>query len=366
MAGDVHHRLDALSPARIATAVDRAVGFLASNRDHQGLWCDFETFAGCSVDWVSGFIVSSLASVSSSRAVCETASEALLARQRSSGGWGYHERIPEDADSTAWVLRALAHAPFKPPHAVRSAWSFLARHQLPSGAFTTFIGLDAIGAVIGEYDLDALVGWGAPHLCVTANVVLALLESGLTGTAGLIGPALDYLVDEHDGDGLWRSYWWNGPAYATYHAGLALAVGGRRSIGGTRSIIRGLLTARNADGGWGDAPDGPVITSHPFATAHGLLSALLAPCEDDLEEIAATASAWLLNCQNRDGSWPSVPILRIPDAHVTNAREPTGRAPRAGTGLVVADQRRVFTTAAVVHALDVYRSTLGMRRKDPP
>lgn len=360
MAGDVHDRLDALSSVRLATAVERGIGYVADHRDANGLWRDFETFAGCAVDWVSGFIVTSLGGVPEAREMCERAAQALLPRQRRSGGWGYHEGIPEDADSTAWVLRALAHAPFKPPHAVQSARSFLAGHQLPRGAFTTFMALDAIGAVIGERDRAALVGWNAPHSCVTANVVLALLESGSRRSAARIGAALDYLIGEHDGTALWSSYWWNGPAYATYHVGLALAIAGRLGNGRARTMGEGLRAARNADDGWGDGPAGPVVASHAFATAHGLLATMLVPPGSDLDGTVAAASAWLLHCQNADGSWPSVPILRIPDAHVTSPRDATSRAPRPGTGLVVADQHRLFTTAAAVHALHAYRTTLGM------
>jgi hypothetical protein len=88
--------------------------------------------------------------------------------------------------------------------------------------------------------------------------------------------------------------------------------------------------------------------------------------ERDLDATASLAAQWLVDRQNDDGSWPSTPILRIPDAHVTDGRDATVSASRAGTGLVVADQNRLFTTAAAVHALHVFGTTHAIWEQASP
>jgi hypothetical protein len=56
--------------------------------------------------------------------------------------------------------------------------------------------------------------------------------------------------------------------------------------------------------------------------------------------------------QAEDGGWPSDPVLRIPPPDLV---EPSSyrawRADALGTGVVVRDQHRLFTTAACVSAL---------------
>ena len=343
----------------VEAAIAYAIRFLAGARDERGLWGDFETLAGTSVDWVSGYVVVSLGGVPGAWSMCEEAATSLLARQRPSGGWGYHDRIPEDADSTAWVLGAL-DATLAPPHAVRVASEFLMRHQLATGGFATFRQLAAIGGVIGEPDRESLRGWGQSHTCVTANVTLALFEHGLPATIGTVRAALDYLAGARDADGLWSSYWWNGPAFATYYAARVLAATGRWDARELARTARALLAIRNPDGAWGDGHPG-VADSHAFATAHALLGLLLAEPDPSSDDAAAAAARWLLDTQCEDGSWPTRPILRIPDAHVTDPRRPGERPQRLGTGIVVADHRRCFTAATVVHALHVYLRTAMLR-----
>lgn len=358
MAGNVRTRLDAVTAASVGSAIARAVSFLVAGRDSRGLWCDFETLAGRSVDWVSSYVMTALTGVPGAWRISEEAGETLLGRQRASGGWGYNERIPEDADSTAWAMRALLHVRCGPPHALRSAAEFITQHQSHAGGFATFRDLPRIGGVIGEPDPEALHGWGSDHSCVTANVVLALLEWGAGSRTPTLSAALDYLESLTERDGLLHSYWWHGPTFATYHGVLALLLAGRYGRLRLARTIRSLIEVRNPDGGWGDFPDGPA-RSHPFATANALLVLMLGTDLPELDAAVAAAADWLLASQQDDGSWATVPILRIPDAHVVDPRRPPVSAPRRGTGVTVSDDRGSFTTATAVHALHVYRLGMG-------
>ena len=61
---------------------------------------------------------------------------------------------------------------------------------------------------------------------------------------------------------------------------------------------------------------------------------------------------WLLAHQNSDGSWPAVPILRVPRPDVLRPWEQTlWRESLLGLDVVVPDWRRLFTTATALQAL---------------
>jgi squalene-hopene/tetraprenyl-beta-curcumene cyclase len=338
-------------------AVASGLLFLASRQDADGLWRDFDTLAGRSVDWVSGYVLTAIGELPGAWRLCEAACASLLTRQQRSGGWGYNERIPPDADSTAWVLRGLLCGSFPPPHSLRSALEFLSNHQDEQGGFATFLSARPIGDVIREPNDREMEGWRSPHVCVTTNVTLALLESGVHLSDQRLVAALDYLRAAMDRDGLLRSYWWNGPTYATYHGVLALTAAGRLDSARLVAIRNALVAWRSTDGGWGDAHAGD-STSHTFATANALLCLLLAPRRSEGDQIVHDAAAWLHAHQAADGSWPSTPILRIPDAHVSNPERPSSRPSRTGTGIVVADDRRCYTTATALHSLHRYQRVM--------
>jgi len=139
---------------------------------------------------------------------------------------------------------------------------------------------------------------------------------------------------------------------------LALALGGRLPDDERRRSALALLSERNDDGGWGDGDAGTTGESHAFATACALRALRLARSNADAAAGATDAVQWLTAHQCADGSWPSVPLLRIPDSDVIDPSAARDYS-RPGTGIVVADQNRVHTTAAVVHALDAVRASDG-------
>ena len=73
------------------------------------LWEDFASTAGSSSEWVTGFVLWGLGAKPTSPVVA-AATEALIARQRKDGSWGYCHKVPGDADSTAWALIGLGGA----------------------------------------------------------------------------------------------------------------------------------------------------------------------------------------------------------------------------------------------------------------
>jgi squalene cyclase len=109
-----------------ASRARSGVAFLLERQGEDGLWRDFKTVAGESADWVTGYIGRSLQRAGAPRSALARAAGALLERQRPDGGWGYHEGVPTDADSTAYVSIFLATGGWMPPEAAARALACLA------------------------------------------------------------------------------------------------------------------------------------------------------------------------------------------------------------------------------------------------
>jgi squalene-hopene/tetraprenyl-beta-curcumene cyclase len=318
-----------------------ALEFLSqSARDDDGGWVDFNLTPGSSTDWVCGFVAAELASIPETQRVAARAIATLARRARREGGWGYNRGVQVDSDSTAWGLLALAAGRFAPPLTVGKAVDTLLRHQDLTGGFSTYLARDGRNCP-GAFRAE----WFAPQACVTAAAIMALLawNSHDSRAAVQIQHALAFLVRARTASGLWSSCWWTGPHYPTYHATLVLSW--RRVLTGNdrAAIARAVLTTVHADGGWSDRtgdPPQPALPSEPFATALALRTLLLADPDPPLDAAIQRGAAWLAAAQQGDGSFPSTPMLRIPDETTLGAARTFG------------DGGRIFTTATVAGTLD--------------
>lgn len=324
-----------------------AARYLRDQQSPDHLWRDFRTLAGESTDWVSAFVLHAAGGEETLRGEAFRAAKALMFRQRPDGGWAYGDGVPSDCDSTAWVLFALGHLPMWRPSALWRARAYLRRHQVKaSGGFTTYAPEDGIDRYIGAPDPGSTAGWLTPHTCVTAVAAGALAAQGERGPG--LPAALAFLEARRGDDGTWTSYWWNGLGYATYHAARTLLVAGRLSHGQLGGTHAALLARQRPDGGWSD---GPAPGGGAFATAHAVLTLLLDPTRTT-GAAAARGVQWLLGHQRRDGSWRALPILRIPPPMVRDPGQLAAwRVDALGTGVLLADQHRLFTTAAALRAV---------------
>ena len=199
-----------------------------------------------------------------------------------------------------------------PPVAARfEGYSRLLRFQLEDGSFCT-------------YDHSPDVGsWGASHACVTPAATHSLLDV-VAADHIRVCSALDWLEAEGR-DELWQSFWWTTPWYA---CALALEV----LVRAGRAIERETIRAR----------------LHELGELRSVFDeAMAVRCHAALGDADAVARgrSLLTAAQRPDGSWPSVPMLRIVRTAYTRPWL------EADAGPVVADGRRLFTTATVVHAL---------------
>jgi hypothetical protein len=300
--------------ALLAAAADRAVGFLTAALGQDDLWRDF-SMPGASDEWVTAFVGWALAGIADERA-CSAAQrglEALLARQREDGGWGYNRHCASDSDSTAWALKFLQASRRAGP-ASEKATAFLLSHRLPDGGFSTY----SAGAQLRLDDRPwngPSQGWRSSHLCVAANAAGAL--------PGLLTPLLR---TGQSPDGAWRAYWWRTDVFATALAVDALvadesaAEARRRAVDWAR---RQAPLARSAfDRAW-----------LARILIHGDLSDL------DSARLILTG---LVQEQGADGGWAAGAELLLPHP---------SRLDRDERLIPYLDLRRLFTTASVLAAV---------------
>ena len=331
------------------------IDFLDMARSRDYLWRDFSTLAGYSSEWVTGFVLFALAQTRQFSTLQLESIKALAALQRPNGGWSYNQDVPTDCDSTCWCYLALSTAPAWRPSAMIRAMGFIKRHQeRMTGGFRTYNEKDRIDRYIEVSDPQLVYGWTSPHPSVTAASLQCLFLQGEKPDSDRTQACIQYLLKEEDKNGLWQCYWWKDYAYPTYQSLRALIMGRVKELHFTLTC-QTIMNLQNKDGGWSSDNAGD---SEVFTTAFNILTLMLFPSEDALAS-AGRGAAWLLETQKADGGWPSAPILRIPPPMVrqhNNVKK--WHLDSLGTGVIIADQRRLFTTAAAIWALSVYSQAI--------
>jgi squalene cyclase len=220
----------------------------------------------------------------------------------------------------------------------------------------------AFAAVAGMSAAEMLAeGMPAPGVSATGSSVAGPSVGELSANEAAEA-AWRYVSSRQREDGSWASYWWTAPHYPTLQAvGLAAEMGDKAAVGRAADWVE---SEQDEDGGW-SAPGAAIASAHGPVT-HGATSA-----RDEATSAFATALSLsvllragrsgpefdrglerLLALQEADGGWPSHPIMRIPPPDVAEPEDHGSWLANAlGTGVVVGDQHRMFTTATCVGAL---------------
>lgn len=336
------------APLPAGESLEKAVEFLLRNRRADGCWTDFWTPAGTSDEWVSGFVGSMLATapLDAARRAARECWQLLECRRYDAGGWGYHDEVPADADSTQWVLSLAGALDAPRTQRIVEAEAFLERHAV-GGGVTTYAEAAPIRAYLGLPDAISFEGWTGPHSCVAA----ALAHH--PAWRARLGP---YLLGTQLPDGSWPAYWWIGDEYVTALAATAL------------DAVRNEAAARAVDRAcaWAEQRAEALLRSggdpSPFALAWLLHALALRPSR---AERASEVAQALVALQRPDGSFHGTARLRVPAPPVVDPTSvPTydrwfGLAPAETVqqklentfNVFSTDQAGNFTTASVVGAL---------------
>lgn len=281
-------------------AVARALDFLLRARQPDGWWRDFETLAGPSDEWVTGYVAYSIAGIPNGSSAARKAYALLKARCRD--GFGYNADVPPDCDSTAWFCRLAEKLDETGSPEYTTALRFLRSSIRSNGGLPTY---PSSGPIRQFTKLPANVsfqGWNSTHTCVTAAATALM---GMRDRSEL----RTFLRSVRTPEGDWRGYWWTSRAYPTMLAAGALGADARR---------------------WAEC-------SHENS-AFGLACRL---------SLGASVLARLLGLQQKDGSWPPSAELRIPGPGVLHPDRSHCR-----TSL---DKGRLYTTATAIRALHELR-----------
>jgi hypothetical protein len=290
----------------VEEAVLAGVDFLRARQSAQGCWTDWDLPPGRSSMWTTAYGCQLADLAPQSRAA-----NWLAEHELSGGGWGYDEIVGCDADSSAHAVILLRRSGIPVDDRSRRR---LESFQQSDGGFSTYGRDDGVGS------------WSLSHPDVTPVAGYALLL--LCGRAArAVTRAVESVTRHRNGNGLWDSFWWSTPLYATRASLAFLAVADISPTDVARSR-RSLLHLEVGS-----------------AFERALLLDCLRLLGGDRSEGHAELLAALISEQQPDGSWPSAPILRIPD------RTCTAPWDESGTEVLYADRDRLFTSATVVGTL---------------
>lgn len=291
-------------------ALELGVSFLKRRQGADGTWKGFLLQPGAATSWLTAHIAFVVEAVPALDNACRRAALHLESTGPNDGGWGYNRHCGVDSDSTAQALLVLHRFDRSVPEFLVES---LLRAQLPCGGFATYAPSNG-----------RVNGWQCAHEDVTIIVIETLRRYG---HVELAQPALNWL-DTPSAEATFASYWWLGPQYGLWAR--------------ARTGLHSPRLARAVAAAFADARSTPQIAQTLAA------SLALQVAHHPLE---AEATLQLLRTQLSDGSWPCSPCLRATEPSEVK----TGPTMR---GQCYADQRRIFSTAHAVAAVQAVLHTV--------
>lgn len=290
-----------------------ALDYILSKQARDGSWTEWALPPGSSSTWTTAYVGYQLRHLPLKLGLLAASHIAAAAgwlkdHAFADWGWGYNKVVGSDADTTAYAILFMTLAGKPVPDI---AYTFLADRQGADGGFSTY-------PPVGEPD-----SWNVSHPDVTPIALLALLTRPAPDREA-VQRGIEYALRQKTSLGLWNSFWWNSCLYST-QANLA------------------LLDAAGIE------MPSPAALAHiepANAFEAGLLvSSLLYANWDGAQARIGELADWLIRHQRPDGSWDTVPILRIV------RRDCYDPWMSDDPGPLYAEPDRLFTTATVLHAL---------------
>lgn len=204
------------------------------------------------------------------------------------GGWGWsrHSGWPDTDDTANAVLSLARFSRDRTDDQLRSGLDWLRAMQNRSGSWSCFC-------------TNSPVGLDGPCSVMSAHAVTALYEAGRHAVSDPpVAKALRWFAQAQRTDGAFTCPWYSGLVAGT---GSVLEAFGRMGLADdttARRCRQWLLSAQNADGGWGDGQGAGSTTEE---TAWALLGLLHSGPAD--HPGVRGGVAWLTEHQRPDGLW---------------------------------------------------------------
>ncbi|MFK8101655.1 MAG: hypothetical protein AB8G15_03995 [Saprospiraceae bacterium] len=336
-----------------------AVDFIVQGVGKDNLYIDFWNNAGMSNIWTTSFVLYNLSSYLQShhkkKLFTDTAQQLNQLRQGKKNLWGYNSQWISDADSTSSALIALLDYDIE----LKGEFETWLSYQNQDGGFSTYLKDEEFYKSI-NLGVSDVQGWVNSHVCVSALAFYLFChapKSYLQSNQKAFDAIRNYILNQQLEHGLWSSYWWDSLVYASSFSLRALHKNGESQTQSFKKGVAGLanlLEEKNC-----------IYNSAKEESSFFTALALSVFCLDqDIYQRWKTAAdkcyQYLISNQYEDGSFPSSYIMRIPAPNVVKSSGLSSWTKHhQGTGIILNDFMRIFSTSASINAIWSYQKICG-------
>lgn len=228
------------------------------------------------------------------------------------GGWNYFPSVPEiapDADDLGQIIQVFVksnHLNIGKEHFETPIRVLLSDNYRSNGGFETWIVPKNDQSLLQQLqNLFNETKWGkGPDTEVVANMLHGLQLLDESAYKQQITASCEYLMNQQEVAGFWKSRWYYGPFYGTYvtiralhHAGL-----GEKNI---QKAIDFIIDSQKSNGGWGFIDD----KSDPLSTALAMLSLCFEKNNDKVKNALQSGLNYIQGVQKADGTWAAIKFI---------------------------------------------------------
>jgi hypothetical protein len=329
----------------IKTQFNLAKNFIINHQNDNGSWFDYDTNAGLSNVWSTAFILNNISNTIFNEKTIKKAIS-FLKENKQEDLWGYNTSMIFDSDSTSFALISLAKNKISTS---KELDLYLAQQQL-KGGYSTYTNKHKLLECL-NFEYTNVQGWMQEHLCVSA-VSYYLMET-LNLRSDFRDNIYIFLLKNQNQNGLWDSYWWTSPIYATSFIIQAYFINNTEANESIEKAIDGLLSLQQNDGSF--------IDNHNFKSPFYTALVIIAFCSNKIvyneyQDKIKLALKWLLSQQTTDGAFLSTYSLQIPEASIVNPKKVKkwSKEKNHTTNIICNDFMRLFTTSTCVNALNLF------------
>ncbi|WP_428224800.1 hypothetical protein [Flavobacterium sp.] len=322
-------------------AITNSKKYIVALQFQNGSWYENSNKQGLSNTWATGFISSFL----EDHDLEKQKSVEFLKTTQTNYLWGYNTDWSYDFDSTTCALMNVISTPVDTKHITN--WL---SGQNSDGGFSTYSKNDS--ALLEKLNLkeNKVKGWVQSHICVSALayyfVVTKKIETHID-----IKNLKEYLLSNTNQAGVWDSYWWTSPVYATSFIIQSLINEKTQDTTLINTKLEALLKLQTKNGSF-------ICPINKIESAFYTALVLDTLCADKkyyqkFNKEAHKSCQWLLENQLANGAFENTNYQVIPNPNVTKWKTSHKFIKNSfGAGnCVTGEQYGLFTTSVALRAL---------------
>ncbi len=326
-----------LSEKAILTSLKSTLLLFDKEQKSNG-WNDFITSAGISTGWATFFICLNLFEADE----IEIVKDYLADNKKNI--YAYNESLIQDCDSLSFRINADLKLSKNTDKQLLALW----KSYEHNGQWSTYKYDEKLVKYLKLENENDIKGWTSKHDCVSSYAAFVLSENNIDKS--LLNKTINSLVNKFKVEHGLLSYWWTSSLYSLYFFLRAL-MNIKYEIGFIQNIIEDkIIQQQNKDGSWKDEFNQKSV----FYTAM-ITHLLILNDFNKYEEYISNGISFLLKSQKRDGSYETIPILKIPAPDISELKRiKHWRKGSLGTNTIVDDHKRLFTSSMVYKTMKCY------------